>query len=143
MNLSDCKQVVQAAISPMRHAMSLQSWRVTVNYIRFSGDDGTLAQVHADHRYMRATIDIDYDRHESAAEVLRSLRHELLHLFHADFGLYREVVGKAAESDVFETMEPIHNAACERTVAALERMLDFCGMTPQALVKIGKRKSDG
>lgn len=78
------------------------------------------AYVIISHRYLKATFYFDSDNPPD-----KDIRHEVLHLFHAEFGLYRNMAMQNVPSGLAEeTLDEAWEQACERTVAHLERYLD-------------------
>jgi len=94
----------------------------------------------ADHRYRTATIRLDAAQHDSEAELLRTMRHELLHLLHVDFNLYWMCAMRGVSGRAKAMMGEVYEAAQEKTVAAIEAMLDSgLGMNAGKMVRVARR----
>ena len=137
MNMNDAqvREVVDGAIREMRMAMGLSRWHVNVNYRSLADDDiGTCL---LDVPHYRATVELDPAKHEDADEVLKTLRHELLHVCHAYFEVPRGVVGEYLSTTSFNAVDVSFKLAAEHTVASMEWLLDDQGITPRKLVERG------
>lgn len=139
MNFSDqsAKAVIDPAVRPMRHALGLNNWRVDIEY----GVLGErLGECVVNATYQRGTVTIDPAQHESEDELLDTLRHELLHLIHGDFETCRRITAQFIEGDSFDAMDVGWHLGAERTVLALERLLDSLGLGPRELVAKGREQ---
>jgi len=134
----DVRAIAVEAVGPMKHALWLGAWRITVKYGRL--DDGCMAQVHAKVAYQQARITIDPEQHETKADVLDSVRHELLHLVCAYFDHAHDVVAHFVSERENAAMHEAMHLASEHSVSHMERFLDGFGLTPAKLVSRGKRE---
>lgn len=137
MNHDQARQIVDDAILPMRAALSLQSWKIDIVYRRL--DDGLMGTCRPNTPYTDAVIEIDCEQAEDADTLLRTLRHELLHIVHSEFQVIRKIAGQFIDGDAFDAVDVGYTMGAERTVTALESMLDNLGMSPKRLIKRGRK----
>lgn len=123
MEKAKCKAIMDRSLIPMRDSLALQEWVLTIVYDRLTGS--TLANVSIHDRYRTAVITVDHERHDDEAELLESLRHELLHLCNAPFEAYRRMANTHVDRDCLAALEEAWSDAIERSVGNLERMLDL------------------
>jgi len=125
MDESQVKAIVNANVEEMRRALQLQDWEIKFEYHCLGhGSDVTEAVCTPDPRYNRAVIVIDPARAENEEEVLKSLRHELLHCLIAAIETYRKAVGQLLDEKPFNAIDELFCDAVETTVRRLEQMLD-------------------
>lgn len=79
MDTSEAKRIVRENIHRLRDQLGLGDWHITTTYNRLGDDVAGRCTVHSE--YKRAHIEIDNDKCDDEAEVLRILRHELVHIF--------------------------------------------------------------
>lgn len=130
------RATVDMALRPMRHALALNGWTVTMYYGREDDDTKGSARIVA--RDRRVKINIDPGAHEDEADVLETLRHELLHVAHGYFELPRELLCQFLDGDSFDAVDVGFSLAAEHTVDVLELALDGLGLTPLVLVERGR-----
>lgn len=136
------KKIVNKHIDFMLWDMQLNDWDIAVEYgnasvgLREREGGGYAACVSMQPEYEKALITLDPDYHHSEKDVLESLRHELIHLLHSDFALYRDTVGEFIERDsaAWSACDLAYQTACEKTALRIERMLDHGYKIP-----LGKR----
>ena len=81
-------------------------------------------------------IEIDNNEHDDPDELLRTLRHELIHCMLADLETYRKSVAELLDDKVFNALEPVFRHAAERTVVNIENCLDHgLGHTPTEMAE--------
>lgn len=129
MDKSTAKLIIDDRLKPMRNAMQLNQWTIDVVWGHIDGEAGgqVKGQCTADPKYMRASIELDPESHADEADLLRTLRHELLHIFHAEYQLYRRQVGHVVSDTTFDGLDEAYQQASERTVWMMEQMLDHGG----------------
>ena len=127
MDLSAVRALCDAAAPCMMDALALKSPRLYLRYEKLP--DGTAGHVRLDVPYDRLHITIDPLEADDEAEVLDSLRHEMLHWHLSEY----ELAGRMRREDDDAWVDEAWRHATERTVARLERMLDGLGWTPEAL----------
>jgi hypothetical protein len=138
--LERAQKIAAESLPWLRYAMQLASWEINVKWVRL--DPGVMAQCKADVRYHSATLEVDPDAHDTKAELLDTLRHELAHVLHAEFGLYECAVAHLINQRERNVLDEIGDAAREKTVNAIERMLtEGIGLTPAQMIRRAKARA--
>jgi septum formation topological specificity factor MinE len=135
MDLSEVRSIVEEAAPSMREALWLGQWHLSFVYGPCEGGSWS-AQCYRKAPYRQAIITIDPARAEDRADVLDSLRHELLHCVVGEFDVYANMVQTNIDVDdgpATAVEERAFALAVERTVNHLECVLDGLGMTPERL----------
>lgn len=127
MDKSAVKEIVDREIKGMMNMLGVvRSWRINVLYESPSNQEW-MASCERLLSYQRATIRIDPARHDTEAEVIDSLRHELIHVLLAPLDAYRDIVTASIEAD--SSMDCAESRAwelaIETTVLSIERMFDW------------------
>jgi hypothetical protein len=128
MDRSECVRIVGREIDGYLRAFGLPHWHIVIRYDRVTDDHPEGFTVSADCRakpeYERATITIDPEEMGDEAELLRILRHELMHVALAPFNLYRgfaaAFIEQKSAADAQEDVIWAH--AVEQGVRSLERL---------------------
>lgn len=123
MDLSEVRGIVNEHLKPIRDALQLQDWHIDTEYLAIG--DNTAARIRITPRYRKALIQFDPAAQEDRENVLRNLRHELLHLVLAPFTAYGLAISELVPKTNSELDEHLFSDACELTVGNLERILDF------------------
>jgi hypothetical protein len=125
MDASEVKRIVEANIGPMLEALCLRHWRIEIDYTKTGRENWAAMCDRSGGDYFIASLTFDPEMHHSCHEVLRSLRHELIHLHLAPFDLYRDVMTQHILNDTPEERQEnrLFAFACEQMVGNLERML--------------------
>lgn len=125
MDTSYVKAIVEANIAAMVDALCLNHWRIEIGYTSTGHDNWKAKCDRSGGDYYIAEITIDPAMHDDSTDVLRSLRHELLHLHLAPFDLYRDLMTQHIEEDTpAERQEQrAFTYAVEQMLGNLERML--------------------
>jgi hypothetical protein len=132
MDRSEVKRIVDEHLRFMLWDMQLNMWRATVEYDR-ADDHKAAASLDWDANIIHFYIDPDLA--EDEADVLHSLRHELLHQFFTPFNLLYDMASRLATTEAErDTVKALWDHAHERGVAMLEDMLDHGYRLP-----LGKR----
>lgn len=121
MDTSLAQAIVQAHVLQMTIDLNVQDWNLAIAYGHLDEDMG---QVHMFTDYRKATITLDPSKHDDPAELLRTLRHELLHLHLGPYDLAEEALMQLLEERDQRLLRRLYTAACEQTVRNLETMLD-------------------
>ena len=138
MDASAVRKIVEQNIHWMRWACGLSGWTVDVAVKPLKGN--TVGLCTAEPGYGRAAIDLDPAGHDSAEDVLWSLRHELMHILHIEFCEVGEMVREAVSQEAWNILSPAWARARESMVTAAERMLDNgLGLSPKAMMTAAKR----
>lgn len=122
MDESQVRKLVNDNLKQMRWALQLQDWDVDIVYAHT--DDGTQAECTPGPGHRNAEIVLVPPSQKNQEDTLKSLQHELLHLFPADFEIYRKAVGQLLDDKDFNAIDEFFRYAVERTVNQIERMLD-------------------
>lgn len=140
MDHSMCRKIVLESLAPLTRALHLRDWSISVKFQPLGDNDHVIfADCTPDVRYRKATIRIDPAPHTSRADVLRSLRHELLHVVLAERETYRQVIEPALSEREFEMAEKALERAEEGTVNSIELFLDEgLGLTPERMISMAK-----
>lgn len=126
MDRSAVKAIVGRELGPMCERLGLGHWAIRVSYdLRLDVDSGRVpGQCHRLYDYEKVTIEFDPDGLDDEAEVLRVLRHELLHLVASPFDLYGDAVEKLTlDESTKDVLHRVWNHAQEMTVVNLERLV--------------------
>ncbi len=123
MDESKVREIVNAHVKEMRWALQLQDWRINVFYRHLDGE--AVADCRSNAGSRQAWIRIDNDKCDDKEEVLTTLRHELLHIFHAEMETYRKAVGQLIEDGPFNAVDEFFQQANEKFVTRIEQMLDY------------------
>lgn len=148
-NLNDLTAMQHAmakALRPMQAALQLIDWTITLHFDSITSDDPTFrssATCHTQAGYKRASITVDVHNIADVDESLWVLRHELLHVWHAEFVEYRGQIAKLLDDDAYNATNQSWHYAAERFVNRAESFFDHTiGWNPRALVKAGQAKLD-
>lgn len=137
MERETCREIVRGSLEPMARAMWLGDWQIQMIYRDLEGQIAGTCE--ANPRYRTATIELDPCAFEKPAKLLEVLRHELLHVCHARFESYRRQVERHVEGPGLDALNECFKDAIEELVGNLERLLDFNGITPDALIERGRK----
>lgn len=126
MEVATAKKIVNEHVEWLRWALGLQHWTIHIVYKRLGTAEGqtVLGRCETNRRYREATISIDNDEIESETQILRVLRHELLHVFHAGFETYRQMAHEMIDGKAMDAMDVAFHDSIEAVVAHIEHMLD-------------------
>jgi len=147
METARAQAIVKENIKQLRWALQLQDWQISnvCERIEDKSDDSewgdTAGYCLANPNYRAACITLDADKIDDEADVLAILRHEMLHLFHAELSRVFLAQVKTAVSEREYELLGITFAHCiERIVGRIEYMLDIgLGMQTKAMVRRAKR----
>lgn len=133
------REIVRADSPWLKWAMGLASWTVNIEYIGLPA--GTIARCNVDASYDIADIEIDPEQHNTRADILDSLRHELAHALHSEYGVLECAIGNITSDRERAILEVIESAAREKTVLAIEAMLDRgLGLSPAKMIRRAKAR---
>ncbi len=151
MRNSEAKMIVKKVLPWLRWAMQLQRWDIDIVWGPIEDDEGLPAshcvqgQVFSQDQYQEATIEIDHTSIPNAKRLIEVLRHEMLHLLHADVrsGLMPQI-GAAVSAKMADVLDVACQMAVERLVTNMERMFDNgIGLPPEAMIRRAKAKAKG
>ena len=120
MDRSEVKKIVEDHFKFMKWDMQLQKWEIEVS---FDANDDSKAICSAEPNYHRAYINIDPSRHESAEDVVESLKHEMIHVLHCPFETYRKAVAHHLDEESFDALDEVFVMASEHTRSNIDNML--------------------
>lgn len=131
METRDSQELVDANIHRLKDALCLDEWRITVEYRRLD----SLAPGTTCHgecivlpEYLTAMIAVDPAAADTPEDLLRTVRHEMIHIFLASMEAVVKTLGDTKIPDaVYESVRSFH---VERQVNAVERLLDRAGIAP-------------
>ena len=138
MKKAEARRLLKTSMKWLRAAMMLGSWRINLEWVELP--PGSLARVRTDARYQIADIEIDASQHEDEEHLLSTVRHELAHIFHADFKTYELTAAHHMSDPVRNSLEEVFDFAQEKTVTAIEAMLEHgLGLTPKKMISLARR----
>jgi hypothetical protein len=119
MDASECRKVALKAIKEARKFFGIDpAWCVALAI--GATDEGKPAFIAIDLAYRKATIAVDPAQCDSAREVWRYMGHEVAHLVHAEFDLFRELVKASGEWS--DALQAGYHYADERATVMLEQL---------------------
>lgn len=122
MDRTEAKAIIEKHARFMQWDMQLQKWEIEISLDVIDGGDR--AECAADNSYTRALITIDYTKADTEADLLASLRHELIHVLHAPFETFRRAVRQLVDDEnAWHAVDHVYEAAAEQTRSAIENML--------------------
>ena len=138
MDISAVRKIVEDCCRPMKHALYLNNWHFNIQYEILDGN--TAGNVLIQPKYMRATIAIDASKHDDKKEVLDTLRHEMCHIVCGEMELVKELARQPITTEESaNALDVVFSHAIEKTVTAMENMLDVIGMESEDLVRKGRK----
>ncbi len=141
MSKAEVKKIVEESIRPLRAALQLHDWQFVLVYDTSLGKDR--AACTRDCQRHAATLTFNPAELEDEQDVLWTLLHELLHIYHAEFDLYLDSVKVPVPKQVFDAIEPSFHNACEHVVQKLERLLMLTFKTsPKKLIAAVRRREN-
>lgn len=125
MDRSQVRALVADALPGLLTRLGLAHWRVEVAYdLRADCESfAVLGRCTRIGEYNGARIELDADALATEADVLRTLRHELLHVVLAPLDLYRATLAPLFDETSSTMAEVIWSYCIEKTVVNLERMV--------------------
>jgi len=125
MDKTTAQKIVKAQSPRYIKLFHLNDWKVTFKY-NWIGEEGdlTFGTCTTDPSYKHATIVINPELLEDEIELVKTLRHELIHVLHSSFDIYRDTVQKLVSSKEFDALDTVFHYACEDAVMFIENILD-------------------
>jgi len=103
----------------------LQDWTITFKYRWIDDeDDLTFGNCVAEPGYKTATIAINHDLLDNKEELLKVMRHEMIHILHSSFDIYRDAIEKLLGKSEFEALDTVYSYCSEEAVMFIENILD-------------------
>lgn len=119
--------VMQQALPRLKKQLGLEAWRIDVRVGRL--EPFVNAEVDLSAPYERASIIIDPGQLDDEVELLKVLRHELIHVALWPFQHFVQVVG--ADESVgmsAEVFQAVQEFCSERLVRAVEGVMESAGL---------------
>jgi len=120
MNEQETRKIVDKHLRLMRWALQLQDWGMNISY----EDKESPAEANVKPDYEIASINIDPAKHNTKEEVLRDLRHEMIHILAAPFILYEQLVDECVDDKNRRVLRRYFTYALEQHCLAIENLLD-------------------
>lgn len=129
MDRSRVKAIVDASIDPLLTRLGIGHWRIEVGYDLREGSESftLLGRCRRMPEYNIARIELDADALDDEQGVMRTLRHELMHIVLAPFDLYRAALQPLHDETAAAMAEVVWVHSVEKAVVNLERM--YAGLT--------------
>jgi hypothetical protein len=117
MKTEDVERILSEAVPTLCADLKIQGWKIETQCCRL--DDGQ-AKCEAKPGYQSAVLTFDPEEHEDEADVLASVRHELLHTFAAEMETYRAAVRELVSDREFAVLDQMFSLASESLVRRME-----------------------
>lgn len=139
MSEAEVRAIVEENIRDLAMALQLGGWRLILCYDGSLGQDG--ASCSPDPMRHIATITFNPGEFNDEKQVLNALLHELLHIYHAEFDLYRDAVKATVSSEVFAALDATYQNGCEHVVDNVLSLLTLTFKTsPKKLIAAQRRR---
>jgi len=115
------KAVTQKFIDRWKYLLGLDDWSIIIRYTKM--EDGDLGECSVETPHKMATVVVDVAKHKNADHLLDTIRHELLHIFHAQFEHHRTLASKFAAPSMIEVLDEIYMIGAEDIVLKMEHLL--------------------
>lgn len=121
MDQSRVKAIVDRELPAMARRLHVADWRLRTffEHSRMSGD--CMAECARDVRYRKASLFFDCEKHDDEADVLDSIRHELLHVVLAPFDVLYEHLTAGLDGVAKQQAIFLWNVAVEQSIDTLEK----------------------
>jgi hypothetical protein len=123
MDRSRVRKIVEKRLPAMQERFGLGRWKVRLEFVPREGH-GDSADVSRNTSYNLATIGFDPELQEDEAQVVRDLRHELIHLVLGPIDVLWAQLTVGLEGDRLEAATRAWRYAIEQTVLNVEALLD-------------------
>jgi hypothetical protein len=121
MKTEDVERIISEAVPTICATLGIRDWIIEAQCARL--DEGQ-AKCEAKPGYQHAALTFDPGEHEDEADVLASVRHELLHTFAAEMETYRAAVQQLVSDREFAVLDQMFSLASESLVRRIEKLLD-------------------
>jgi len=115
------KLITKKLVNRWKYLLGIEEWDIKFRYSKLEED--TMGVCMADPQYKKATIIVDIAEHKNNEELLDTIRHEMLHIIHAEFELYREMIKDHVGANTLTTMDTVFELGAETVVRRLEGLL--------------------
>lgn len=131
MNRSKAEKILYPLAESMFKKLRLIDWQINVNFVDLScqhvGGEvkNGLGRCSPEPEYKRALIEIDNEAHDTEEEIIRTFRHEAIHIVLADFETYRKAAYQGIhDPTTLNILDIVWSNCVERSVNIIERILD-------------------
>jgi hypothetical protein len=126
MDKSKVREIVREHAESLMEQLGIPHWKIDFYYnLRVSDGNHTVkGRCTKSINYNQAMVELDPDSFDDEAEVLKIIRHELLHVVLSPFDLFRQVADEMWKADPTREsmMDRVWDHAVEQAVVNLERM---------------------
>ena len=124
MDESKVKIIVKREFKRYQQLLGLPHWTFDFRYQWIGdGNDWFLGRSYADSKYNTATIELNIELLEDEEAIVKTLRHEMLHVIHAEFATYRSAMEPLVTVAEFKSLNTVYSSCCEKTVKQLEFLM--------------------
>jgi len=116
------KAVTAKWVNHWKFLLGIDDWDVVFRYAKL--EDGTLGECGVEAVHKSAGITVDIEKHKNKQELLETIRHELIHIMHAEFELYRNATIKYLTPNMIDMADDIYSIGAEGLVLKVEHMLN-------------------
>ena len=115
------KAVNSKFVDHWKNLLSLTEWDIQFRYTKM--EDGDLGECSVEAPHKMATIVVDVVKHRDANHLLDTVRHELFHVFHAQFEHHRSAATKFLAPNAVELMDELYMLGAEDVVLKMEHLM--------------------
>ena len=135
MEKREVEQILAEALPKMRAVLALEDWEIVRRVERLDSDAMATCTIEPDR--LRAVIEFDPESHDDREELLDSLLHELCHIMHGTFDIFKEQVDAVVQDDAVRgALTVTGRMGAEGTVARLVRLITVgLGLSPEDLLR--------
>lgn len=139
MDTSEARRLTDEHLPWLIWALQLQKWNITVS-LEHIGDSRMkgrqfMGDCYADPSTHLVTIRMDPAQIEDVDELLKTLRHELFHVFHSEEDTIRRVLTQLLSEAQMDAVDALFSVQAESIVRRLETFLDQgLRMSPAAMI---------
>lgn len=148
MDTSEARRLTNEHLPWLIWALQLQKWTVEVSFGHVGSgrmsDNQRMGVCEAQPGQNLVAITIDPEQHDSEQELIRTLRHELLHVFHADHDTLNRVIAQHVNDEAESAIGKLLDVCAEQIVRRIETMLDL-GLrldVTKMLARVRRREAD-
>jgi len=129
MDKSQAIRIVKRELPRYKKILNLPHWVFSFEYSWIGdSDDMIYGQCIAEPDYNSALITINVQLIEDEESLCRTIRHEMLHVLHSAFEVYRKAVAKILTNSEFNALDVLWGSCAESTVKQLEFSMGGMGI---------------
>ena len=121
MNQTEALEIIKVELDRYKKLFCLEDWDIRVYFARLEKD--TPAEVDTYSAYKQAHITFDLEVTDNKHELVKNLRHELLHITTANFDHLVNVAKKGLSEQQSDMLDEVYDYQSEQIVNLLERIL--------------------